>query len=94
MNRIVALVLSILVFVSARAIAQDTIVSMDDESHYSRVFSNDYCRAYTINLGRLEETKPVVHQHDWVRMTLVGTVEGAWGGTVFARNAYEGPEDY
>ncbi len=94
MKRIVALVLSILMFVSARAIAQDTVVSMDDESHYSRVFSNDYCRAYTINLGRLEETKPVVHQHDWVRMTLEGTVEGAWGGTVFARNAYEGPEDY
>src|SRR5260370_27765800 len=67
---------------------------MDDEPHYSRVFSNDYCRAYTINLGRLEQTKPVGYEHDWVRMTFGGTVEQAWGGTLFAKAGYEDPEGY
>jgi hypothetical protein len=58
------------------------------------VFSNQYCRAYNVNLGRLEETKPVVHEHDWVRMTLGGTVEQAWGGTVFWKAGNEDPEGY
>jgi hypothetical protein len=67
---------------------------MDDEPHYSRVFSNEYCRAYTIDLGRLEETKPVAHEHDWVRMSLGGSVEQAWGGTLFASLGYEDPDGY
>ena len=64
------------------------------EPHYSRVFDNEYCRAYVVRLGRLEETKPVAHEHDWVRMTLGGTVEQAWGGTAFASASYEDPEGY
>jgi hypothetical protein len=47
-----------------------------------------------VNLGRLEEAKPVIHQHDWIRMTLGGTVEQAWNGTVFGSAAYEDPEGY
>ncbi len=77
-----------------RGAAQDQIVSMDNESHYSLVFSNQYCRVYLVSLGRLEETKPVVHEHDWVRMTLSGTVEQAWGGTAFSKPQYEDPEGY
>jgi hypothetical protein len=74
--------------------AQEAVVSMDDEPHYSRVFGNDYCRAYTVELGRLEQTKPVVHERDWVRMTLSGTLEQAWGGTLFSGKGYEDPEGY
>jgi hypothetical protein len=75
-------------------VAQEQIVNMDGEPHYSRVFSNEYCRAYIVSLGRLEETKPVVHEHDWVRMTLNGTVEQAWGGTLYSSAPYEDPEGY
>jgi hypothetical protein len=67
---------------------------MDSEPHYSRVFSNEYCRAYIVSLSRLEETKPVVHEHDWVRMTLSGTVEQAWGGTLYSGPSHEDPEGY
>ena len=81
------LALAIILISLAAAAQNNDAVSMDDESHYSRVFSNEYCRAYRIELGRLEETKPVVHQHDWVRMTLSGTAEYAWGGTVFAKKS-------
>jgi hypothetical protein len=77
MNRFGTWVLSVVMCASTAAVAQDVIVSMDDEPHYSRVFSNDYCRAYTITLGRLEQTKPVAYKHDWVRMTLGGSVEQA-----------------
>jgi hypothetical protein len=94
MNRIGVWVLSLVVCTSARAVAQDAVVSMDDEPHYSRVFGNEYCRAYTIELGRLEQTKAVVHEHDWVRMTLGGTVEQAWGGTLFSGKGFEDPEGY
>ena len=76
------------------ALADEQVVSMDDEPHYSRVLSNQYCRAYAVSLGRLEETKPVAHEHDWVRMTLGGTVEQAWGGTAFGSASYQDPEGY
>ena len=59
MNRIGAWILSMVMWGSVAAVAQDAIVSLDDEPHYSRVFSNEYCRAYTVDLGRLEQTKPV-----------------------------------
>jgi hypothetical protein len=88
------LTLLLATYVSAKAFAQETAVRMDDESHYSRIFSNEYCRAYIVNLGRLEETKPVVHERDWVRMTLQGTVEQAWAGTTFSSKGYEDPEGY
>jgi hypothetical protein len=94
MNRMGAWILWLVVCASMGAVAQEVVVSMDDEPHYSRVFSNDYCRAYTINLGRLEQTKPVGYEHDWVRMTLGGTVEQAWSGTLFAKAGYEDPEGY
>jgi len=68
---------------SAWVAAQEQVLNMDNEPHYSRVFTNQYCRAYLLRLGRLEGTKPVAHEHDWVRMTLNGTVEQAWGGTVY-----------
>lgn len=93
MNRTGALVLSIAVFLGAQAAAQDA-VSMDDESHYSRVFANDKCRVYEVNLRRLEETKPVVHEHDWARIALTGVVEQAWGGTMFAKLGREELETY
>ena len=76
------------------AVGQEQVLSIDDEPHYSRIFSNEYCRAYVVRLGRLEDTKPVAHEHDWVRMTLGGTVEQAWGGTVFTSAPYEDPEGY
>ena len=94
MNSLIALILSIGICLSARVVAQEQIVNMDSEPHYSRVFSNEYCRAYIVSLGRLEETKPVVHEHDWVRMTLNGTVEQAWGGTTYSSAPYEDPEGY
>ena len=94
MKSIAEWVLAILVCVSAQAAAQDAPVSMDDEPHYSRVFRNEYCRAHLVDLGRLEQTKPVVHEHDWVRMTLGGIVETAWGGTLFSSKGFEDPEGY
>jgi hypothetical protein len=92
-NRLAAWIL-VICCVGARVAAQEQIVSMDNEPHYSLVFSNQYCRAYLVSLGRLEETKPVTHEHDWVRMTLGGRVEQAWSGTVFSRAQYEDPEGY
>jgi hypothetical protein len=44
------------VFANTAALAQN-VVTMDEEPHYSRVFSNDYCRAYMVNLGRLDENQ-------------------------------------
>lgn len=93
MKRFGAWVLVVALCFCTRAAAQD-VVSMDDEPHYSRVFANDKCRAYVVTLGRLEQTKPVVFEHDWVRMTLAGVVERAWGGTLFTLNGYEDPEGY
>jgi hypothetical protein len=77
-----------------RGFAKQQAATMDDEPHYSRVFSNDYCRAYLVSLGRLEETKPVLHEHDWVRMTLSGVAEQAWDGTLYSSKGYEDPEGY
>jgi len=37
--------------------AQDTTISIDDEPHYSRIFSNEFCKVHTISLDRLGETK-------------------------------------
>jgi len=93
MQKVAALMMGLAVF-SVLVAAQDHVLSIDDEPHYSRLFSNEYCRAYMVSLGRLEETKPVVHEHDWVRVTLGGTVEQAWGGTVFGSAPYEDPEGY
>jgi hypothetical protein len=73
-NRSIAIFLSLVVVFGIRATAQDA-VSMDDESHYSRVFANDKCRVYEVNLRRLEETKAVVHEHDWARIALTGVVQ-------------------
>src|SRR5260221_638827 len=39
---------------SAQVAAQEPIVNMDSEPHYSRVFSNEYCRAYIVSFGCLE----------------------------------------
>jgi len=93
MNRIAAVFLSLTLVLGTRAATQDA-VSMDDEPHYSRILANDKCRVYEVNLRRLEETKPVVHEHDWARMTLAGVVEQAWGGTLFSMRGYEDPEGY
>jgi hypothetical protein len=73
---------------------QDKIVSMDEEPHYSQVFSNGYCRVYSVQVNRLEETKPVTHEHEWVRVTLGGKVEQAWSSTVYSSAPYEDPEGY
>jgi len=92
-NRFAALLLIGICF-SVPGSAQDQILGMDNEPHYSRAFSNEYCRAYAVTLNRLEETKPVVHEHDWVRMTLSGTVEQASGGTLYSSKGYEDPDGY
>ena len=94
MHKFAAFIFTFAVCLSARTVAKGQVLNMDDEPHYSRIFSNQYCRAYAVSLGRLEETKPVVHEHDWVRMTLGGTVEQAWGGTGFGSTPYEDPEGY
>ena len=94
MHHRVVSILSMAICLSAWVAAQEQVVNMDNEPHYSRVFTNQYCRAYLLRLGRLEETKPVAHEHDWVRMTLNGTVEQAWGGTVYGSAPYEDPEGY
>lgn len=65
------------------ATAQNAVVTMDDEPHYSRVFSNEYCSVYRLALGRLEQTKPIAHEHNWIWMSLAGKVQETWGGTVF-----------
>ena len=94
MNKLIAGILALGVCLGARAAGQEQVVTMDDEPHYSRVFGNEYCRAYIVSLSRLEETKPVVHEHDWVRMTLGGTVEQAWGGTTYSSAGYEDADGY
>jgi len=94
MSRFAISMLTFVCCVLVPAVAQEQVLTMEDEPHYSRIFSNEYCRAYIVNLGRLEETKPVVHEHDWVRMALGGTVEQAWGGTEFGRAPYEDPDGY
>jgi hypothetical protein len=88
MNRSAAVFLSLVLVVGVRAAAQDA-VSMDEESHYSRVFANDKCRAYLVSLGRLEQTKPVVHEHDFARIPLTGVVEQAWSSTLFTMKPYD-----
>ena len=93
MKRFLTFILCVAILYSLRVAAQQG-VSMDDEPHYSQIFRNDYCRAYMVRLGRLEETKPVVHEHDWVRMTLGGAVEQAWDATVFSKAPYEDPDGY
>lgn len=85
--------LLVLLAASTTALGQ-AVVSMDDEPHYSLAFSNEYCRAYIVSLGRLETTKPVAFPHDWVRVTLSGTFEQASGGTLFSKTGYEDPEGY
>ena len=92
-NRVVW-ILSMAICLSAWVAAQERVLHMDNEPHYSRVFTNQYCRAYLLRLGRLEGAKPVAHEHDWVRMTLNGTVEQAWGGTVYGSAPCEDPEGY
>jgi hypothetical protein len=87
MNRSVAILIS-LVLLGAQAAAQD-VASMDDESHYSRIFANDKCRAYLVSLGRLEQTKPVMHEHDFARIPLAGVVEQAWNSTLFTMKPYD-----
>lgn len=72
-----------LMMLSGALIGQAAVVSMDDEPHYSRVFANDVCKVYQITLGRLEETKPVAHEHNWVWISLTGRVTEAPGGTMF-----------
>lgn len=94
MNNLTVWILLTGICLSTRGVAQEQIVNMDNERHYSLVFSNEYCRAYLVSLDRLEETKPVVHEHDWVRIKLNGTVEQAWGGTVYSRASHEDPEGY
>lgn len=93
MKVLIALAISVAIS-SAQVIAQEKILSMEDEPHYSQVFSNEFCRAYLVELGRLAETKPVVHEHDWVRMTLSGVAEQASGGTLYSTTGEEDPDGY
>lgn len=69
--------------VAVALFAQDTAISIDDEPHYSRIFSNEFCKVYAISLERLGETKPVAHERNWVWMSLAGRVTEALGGTTF-----------
>jgi len=93
MTRICSWILALFVCASSVVTAQD-VVSMDGEAHYALAFSNEYCRAYTVTLGRLETTKPVAYPHDWVRITLGGNFEQAWGGTLFSQRGSEDPGGY
>jgi hypothetical protein len=93
MNRSIAIFLSLVIVLGVQAAAQDA-VNMDDESHYSRVFANDKCRVYEVNLRRLEETKAVVHEHDWARIEVAGIADQAWDSNVFAHPMYEDPDTY
>jgi hypothetical protein len=88
MNRSGALILAIAVLMAGRAVAQD-VVTMDDEPHYARLFANDKCQAYVVSLDRLEQTKPVIHEHDFARMPLAGVVEQAWSSTLFTMKPYD-----
>jgi len=63
--------------------AQETAVSIDDEPHYSRIFSNEFCKVYEIALDRLGEAKPITHERNWLWMSLAGRVTEASGGTTF-----------
>jgi hypothetical protein len=81
-------------WISAECAAQDRVADMDHEPHYSLVFSNEYCRAYIMSLDGLEQSKPVVHERDWVRMTLGGSVEEARGGATTFRKVYEDPDGH
>jgi hypothetical protein len=83
-----AFILSAAIFFGCGAVAHD-VVSMDDEPHYTRLFANDKCHAYLVSLGRLEQTKPVVHDHDFARIPLAGVVEQAWNSTLFTMKPYD-----
>lgn len=75
---------ALLIFICAgAALYAQGPLSLDDEPHYIRLLSNEYCKVYSLNLGRLEETKPVAHEHNWVWLSLVGRVTEARGGTTF-----------
>jgi hypothetical protein len=63
--------------------AQDTVLSIDEEPHYSRIFGNEFCKVYAISLDRLGEAKPMAHERNWVWMSLAGRVTEALGGTTF-----------
>jgi len=75
--------LSAFVFLAAAVLHAQGPLSLDEEPHYALLLSNEYCKVYSINLGRLEETKPVAHEHDWVWLSLTGRVTEARGGTTF-----------
>jgi hypothetical protein len=64
-------------------LAQETAVSIDGEPHYSRIFSNEFCKVYVIALDRLGETKAIAHERNWLWMSLAGRVTEASGGTTF-----------
>jgi len=77
-------ILAAIVIISAISLsAQDTTISIDDEPHYSRIFSNEFCKVYTISLDRLGETKSIAHERNWLWMSLAGRVTEALGGTTF-----------
>jgi hypothetical protein len=63
--------------------AQDAPLRIDDEPHYARIFSNEFCKVYAVSLDRLGETKPIAHERNWVWMSLAGRVTEASGGTLF-----------
>jgi len=65
----------------------EEVYGATNELHYSRVFSNSYCRAYVVSLGRLEETKPVILEHDSVSMTLGASPNRLGAGALSTKKA-------
>ena len=71
------------IILAASFLQAQSPLSLDEEPHYALLLSNEYCKVYSLALGRLEETKPVAHEHDWVWLSLIGRVTEARGGTTF-----------
>ena len=83
MNKLGRILAAIVIISAISLSAQDTTISIDDEPHYSRIFSNEFCKVYTISLDRLGETKSIAHERNWLWMSLAGRVTEALGGTTF-----------
>ena len=79
MNKLGRILAAIVIISAISLSAQDTTISIDDEPHYSRIFSNEFCKVYTISLDRLGETKSIAHERNWLWMSLAGRVTEALG---------------
>ena len=81
MRRRSAAVLVFAIVATSIVTGQDAALGIDDEPHYSRIFSNEFCKVEAIALDRLGKTPAIAHERNWLWMSLAGPVTEASGGT-------------